>query len=163
MARVGATQEELVRRLRAEPGVRGVAVANRLPGMDHNVLPIELDGENPSGEFEGHDVKIARVDPDFFNALEQPILSGRGFDSTDLDERSTVIVNTSFVDRVLGGRNPIGRSVRYTTSADEEPGPWYEIVGVVGDLDMMGGERGRDEGLYHPLARMASGCSATPV
>ena len=50
---------------------------------------------------------------------------------------SAVIVNSSFVDRLLEGRNPIGRRVRYTASGnEEEPGPWYEIVGMVGHLSM---------------------------
>ena len=98
---------------------------------------------------------MVRVDPDYFDALNHTILSGRGFDLGDLGEdRSAVIVNTDFVDRVLGGRNPIGRRVRYATRADVEPGPWYEIVGVVGPL----GTLRRDiipaeyQAMYHPLA-----------
>ena len=155
MARVGATQRELVRRLTAEPGIRGVAVGSVLPGMDHPGRRVELDGENLPDNFRGQAVASARVDPDFFNALQQPILSGRGFDLGDLGEdRSAVIVNTDFVDRVLGGRNPIGRRVRYTTRADEEPGPWYEIVGVVGPLGTLvsNSEPPSYVGLYHPLA-----------
>ena len=153
-SRLGATQQELVRRLEAEPGVRGVAVGSVVPGGD---LPrratMEWDGQDPSEASEGPDVRYAYFDPGFFEVLQRPILSGRGFDSSDQREgASTVIVNTAFVDRVLGGRNPIGRRVRYTTSAGEEPGPWYEIVGVVGDLgldDPM--SPGRDAGVYHPL------------
>ena len=153
MARVGATQRELVRSLTAEPGIRGVAVGSALPGMGHPWRRVEVDGEAQSDEVESPRVANARVDVDFFDALEQPILSGRGFDSSDLSEdRSVVIVNTAFVDRVLRGRNPIGRRVRYATSAEVEPGPWYEIVGVVGPLGMVDPIAGRAEGLYHPAA-----------
>ena len=54
----------------------------------------------------------------------------------------------------MGGRNPIGRRIRYATSADEEPGPWYEIVGVVGPLGTLGvnTDPAQYEALYHPLA-----------
>ena len=155
MVRVGAIQQELVRRLRAEPGIRGVAVGSVLPGMDHASRRFELDGENRSGDFQSHPAVNASVDLDFFNALEQPILIGRGFNLSDLaEDRSAVIVNTAFVERVLGGRNPIGRRVRYWTPPDEEPGPWYEIVGVVGDLGtlMTNTDRATSEGLYHPSA-----------
>ena len=155
VARVGTTQQELVRRLTAEPGIRGVAVGSVLPGMDHPTRRLELDGENGSDDFRGHRVSVVRIDPGFFNALEHPILSGRGFGLSDLGEdRSAVIVNTDFVDRVLGGQNPIGRRVRYTTSEDEDPGPWYEIVGVVGTLGtlMENSDEARYAGLYHPLA-----------
>lgn len=154
MVRVGATQQELIRRLAAEPGARGVAVGSALPGMNHPWRGIELDGENRSDEFGDRRVLVARVDPDFFSALEQPILTGRGFDLSDLaEDRSAVIVNTAFVDRVMVGRNAIGKRVRYTTPADEDPGPWYEIVGVVGDLGMDDATSlSRSPGLYHPLA-----------
>ena len=154
MARVGATQRELVRRLAAEPGVRGVAVGNVLPGMDHSGRRFELDGENQSGVSENRWAMNARVDVDFFTAFEQPILAGRGFELSDLGEDgSAVIVNTTFVDRMLEGRNPIGRRIRYGARTDEEPGPWYEIVGVVGSLGMnQAALPGRDAGIYHPAA-----------
>ena len=150
--RLGATQQELVRLLEAEPGVRAVAVGSVVPGGD---LPragnVEWDGQDPSDATQS--IRFAYLDPGFFEALQRPILSGRGFDASDQREgSSTVIVNTAFVDRVLGGRNPIGRRVRYSISVEGEPGPWYEIVGVVGDLgldDPM--SPGRDAGLYHPL------------
>jgi len=119
--------------------------------MRHPWREVELDGENRPADLRGPRVFIARVDPDFFSALQQPILSGRGFDLSDLGEDgSAVIVNTTFVDRVLGGRNPIGKRVRYSVPTDEEPGPWYEIVGVVGDLGM-DDDSSLGQGLYHPL------------
>ncbi|HSG40890.1 MAG TPA: FtsX-like permease family protein, partial [Thermoanaerobaculia bacterium] len=89
------------------------------------------------------------------------ILSGRGFNSGDLASgQGVVIVNQSFVRRVLGGGNPIGRRVRYLDLEDpdavrprEEPGPWHEIVGVVRDLGMTDGSfPGEGAGLYHPMA-----------
>ena len=48
-----------------------------------------------------------------------------------------MIVNRTFVERVLGGSDVIGRRVRRaaTTEPDRtEEGPWCEIVGVVSDL-----------------------------
>ena len=156
-ARLGATQQALVQRLAAEPGIRGVAVANLLPGMDaQESHQVELDGEPQPEEFEGPWVLNARVDIDFFDAFEHPILIGRGFALTDLGEDGTaVIVNTFFVDRVLGGRSAIGRRVRNRAHMGQEPGPWYEIVGVVGPLGMDVFNSGT-AGLYRPLAPGAS-------
>jgi predicted permease len=152
LARDAAKQEELVRRIREEPDVRGVAVANLLPGMDHPGSNIMVDGEALADDSEGHRIRMARVDIGYFDALETPILSGRGFALNDLrGEARTVIVNTSFVQRVLGGRNPIGQRIRYVTRTREAEGPWYEIVGVVGHLGMFELNPDLDEGLYHPL------------
>ena len=153
VARVGETQRELVRRLAAEPGVRGVPVGSSLPRMDHRNPRIEIEGDEPSAESDAAQARMARVDVDFFDGLAQPILSGRGFDLTDLDvAASTAIVNTNFVERVLDGRNPIGRRFRYTAWGSVEPSPWYEIVGVVGHLGMHMLRPELDEGFYLPAA-----------
>ncbi len=124
IARVAATQQALVQRLEAEPGIRGVAISSRLPRMDHPGRRVEVDGEALVDDLRGHQVQVASVDVNFFDALDHPILLGRGFDSSDLgDNRTTVIVNASFVETVLDGRNPIGRRLRYTAARDGEPGP----------------------------------------
>lgn len=150
--RVRATQTALLERLAAEAGIRGVAVASSLPGMDHDSDVIEVDEAGTTTAVGAHRVRVSRVDPGFFDALSQPILSGRAFDRTDLgSDPSVVIVNTSFVDQVLGGRNAIGRRLRYRARRDEEPGRWFEIVGVVGHLGMFGDNSQWDAGFYHPL------------
>jgi hypothetical protein len=71
-----------------------------------------------------------------------PVLAGRTFDSRDLNENAkTVVVNSLFVDRILGGRNAVGQRIRYESveptgdrRSPAQPGPWLEIVGVVRDL-----------------------------
>jgi predicted permease len=151
--RMAIAQRELVRRLEAEPGVRAVAVADYLPRMDHRTRLVEAEGvESPEGR-SGFSIRTARVDLDFFESLGQPILQGRAFDAADLgEERTAVIVNTSFVERVLGGQNPIGRRIRYHPWGDGEPGPWREIVGVVGRLGMRMALAESDQGVYEPFA-----------
>jgi predicted lysophospholipase L1 biosynthesis ABC-type transport system permease subunit len=80
-----------------------------------------------------------------------------------------VIVNQPFVNMVLGGRNAIGRRIRYVArephngvdvvqraqpSLNRMPtpdGPWYEVVGVSRDLGS-GSGYGR-AGIYHPISR----------
>ena len=49
----------MVRRLEAEPGIRGAAMGTLLPGMDHRGQRIVLDGEEMSDDFRGHQVGIA--------------------------------------------------------------------------------------------------------
>jgi predicted permease len=147
--RMALTQRALVDRLKSEPGVRAVAVGSVLPRMEHQNSRIELaDGAERLSR-----ARIATVDVDFFKALRQPILSGRAFDAGDLrDGAHVVIVNTSFVTNALGGANPLGRRLRFL-SWDQKipPGPWYEIVGVVGHLGMRSVSAEADDGIYRPL------------
>jgi predicted permease len=147
--RVEETQRELLERLALEPGVQGVAVGSSLPGMDHDSDIIEVDEAGGAS----HRVRVARVAPGFFEALSRPILAGRAFEVTDLgDDPSAIIVNTTFVAQVLGGRNAIGRRIRYAARRAADPGPWFEIVGVVDHLGMFGDNAQWDAGFYHPLS-----------
>jgi predicted permease len=154
--RVAVAHRELVRRLSAEPGLGPVAIASALPGMSsHASRYIEIEGlpRAPDAPAPAHLVSVARVDGGYFDALDQPILSGRNFNAGDLGEdRSAVIVNTGFVDRVLGGRNPLGRRLRYWAPG-QEPGSWsFEIVGLVGPLGMNALNPDADQGVYHVVA-----------
>jgi putative ABC transport system permease protein len=168
-ARFRAARQELERRLAAEPGVAGVTFAERLPRMyhPHRLVQVDEGGAAPLHPQwpEGYRVSSASVDADYFDVLGSPVRAGRGFHSGDFaPDARVVIVNRSFVERVLGGRNPIGRRVRYVyfegqvRTGDEEPGPWHEIVGVVDDLGMAPrGYDPKDAGFYHPLGPDAAG------
>ncbi len=144
-----AIVEELRRQLSAEPGVTAVAVADVLPGMQHPGGRFEVEGDDAQPTY-GYDVRIASVDAEFFGAVGAPVLAGRGFAPGDLSlNRDVAIVNTSFVERVLRGRNPIGRRVRLISrEAGQPPGPWIDVVGLVRDLGISGID---GAGLYRPL------------
>lgn len=133
--RWASTQQDLVERLRAEPDVRSVAVADALPRMDPRSRPFEVEGGEGSSSASTRWVRTVRVDLAFFDALSQPILAGREFNQGDLkEEASPLIVNTVFVNRELGGHDPLARRIRFTTPGGGDEGPWHPIVGVVGHL-----------------------------
>lgn len=163
--RFGKAARALANRLEAEPEVAGVTLSRAEPGTYHTWRRIEMDagGEAPRTELDekgvGRWVAGGVVAPDFFEVLEAEPLQGRTFNPDDADpETRTVVVNEPFVEVVLGGRNPIGRQLRYVASPDgwdgveragSEPGPWYRIVGVVPELGMTNGAGGRGAGIYH--------------
>jgi predicted permease len=146
----------LAERLGSEPGVAGVTMAERLPMTYHPWNQIEIAGPaTPEPDERGHRVGSARVTIDFFEVMGGAILQGRGFRPSDLEEGAlVVVVDQGFVDRVLGGRNPVGVQLRYRANEDnrdptQEPGPWLEIVGVVEEI----GARCfyGPGGIYHPV------------
>jgi predicted permease len=149
------TLDELARRLSAEPGVRGVTYASRAPLTYHPPYQVELDvpmAEPPDGE--RHQVGRADVEPGFFATLGGPVLAGRALDSEDVVSAArVVVVDRTFADRVLGGRNPVGLRMRYVAVPGGPPpgpdAPWYEIVGMVEKL----GISNSSGGVYHAAAR----------
>ena len=156
-ARFRAASEELARRLSAEPGVAGVTFADRIPRTYHPPRRIEVDVkvDNNAAATGAQRAGAARVSVDYFDVLGAPVRTGRVFTTGDLDPQTrTVIVNASFVRDVLSGRNAIGLRMRELPSDpdDDVPGPWLEIVGVVPDLGMIGGDLTQTAGYYRPAA-----------
>jgi predicted permease len=125
-------EKQFTERVRALPGVLSVAGGR--------VLPLFGGGGSIRFVIEGRSVGIGKEDecdindatPDYFSMLKIPLLKGRFFsDATDnLDSPGHLIVNQAFVDRYLGGENPIGKRLRFTYSAKN---PYDDIVGVVGN------------------------------
>jgi predicted permease len=157
--RFAATITEVERRLRSDPNVVAVTFADRLPLMSHEWQQIEVDGGAiaPRDSALGHRVAVASLDVGYFDELGTPLIAGRRFSTSDLGT-PVAIVNATFVDSLLQGRNAIGRRVRRVTSHNSanpnaEPEPWFEIIGVAKNLGMKSGY-GR-AGIYYPVARSA--------
>lgn len=142
-ARMAEEQRALVTALASEPGISGVAVGSALPRMEHQSAPFEVDRVDRPAEARAQWVRVARVDPGFFSALGHRVVAGRDFVRADLDSgRHAAIVNTAFVARELGGKDFVGRRVRFPTRGGDSA--WYEIVGVVSHLgvNMVNAEKG---------------------
>jgi len=158
----GLALEELRRRVAAEPGVRGVTFAERLPRLNHRESLAQIVGggaDTTTGE-----VSFMGIDPSYFAVLQSPILAGRAFVGADASfQPRAVIVDQLFVDRLLQGRNAIGRQLRLVerSRSDGKPPhmePWVEIVGVVKELGMTDMyENERIPGVYFPADLSTSG------
>lgn len=183
---------ELERRLTADPAVAGVTFADVLPRMyhDHRLIEVDAGGTAPMPpDWPAYRVSAASVGLSFFDVFEAPMHRGRRFTPSEHETGGgaprapaesvaggPVIVNESFVRLVLGGRNAIGRRLRYVRfegrpsegmsqtlegngghkfawPANLAPPAWYEIVGVVRDLGTAP-EDGDSKvaGIYHPVA-----------
>ena len=142
-SRYASLQTQLIDRLHDEPAVTNVVVMT-----DVETVRIEIDAPpSLSARDSTHRMGISldqsnwhRVEPDYFEAFDIPILAGRGFVSGDaIGSASPAIVNRAFVQKVLGGGNPIGRRVRHGIADDGDDdqarrAPWIEIVGVASDF-----------------------------
>ena len=143
LERYRASRAELKRRMARAPGVGAVTMTGAIPGGPHPDRWFEFDAADGLPRSRA---PLVPVDLDFFAALGVAVISGRDFNTADLggvDAGSggldgtdrVAIVNPEFVRRVLEGRNPLGRRIAFNPWDQEpgepNPGPWYEIVGVV--------------------------------
>jgi putative ABC transport system permease protein len=131
-----AFSEELLRRVRAIPGVDAAATAAIVPlsgdGIGHDILPGETgepEGEAPTAAFN-------YVSPGYFETLQTPFLIGHDFDEHDREGAPNVaIVNEAFVKKVARGENPL--EVRFRVRRLMKTSAPYQIIGVVKDTKYM--------------------------
>ncbi len=152
-ARYAGAAQKLETRLESEPGVAGVVFAQHLPRQYHPNNQVEVDeGAVAPHDERGHLVGSSNVDPKYLDVLGVSMLSGRWFNTSEASPDARVaVVNKAFVDRVMGGRNPIGRRIRYVRRSDPKTQPWFEIIGVAPDVGIRSGWG--PAGIYHPLVR----------
>jgi putative ABC transport system permease protein len=154
----GARITQLLARLASDRDLAGVTVSGRAPNLEFR-KQIEVAGENVKSVYTPSSVVAAAgVDTARFHVLGLPMLAGRGFNANDLAPgAASAIVNRSFVRKVLQGGSAVGHRLRYM-GEDEDgkealPGRWYEIVGVVEDMNSnpLNPDGGRAN-IYFPVA-----------
>jgi hypothetical protein len=152
-ARYVAAAQKLEQRLEADAAVAGVVFAEQLPRQFHPNHQVEVDaGAIAPRDARGHLVASTHVDPKYLDVLGLSMLSGRWFNRSEATpDARVVVVNKAFVDRLMAGKNPIGRRIRYPLSSKSESPPWYEIIGVAPDIGTNSGWG--PAGIYHPLVR----------
>jgi predicted permease len=123
-------KRELVRPIRAIPGVESAANAMLVPfgGNTWNDDIITEGSDKDQGV-----AWLNYLGPGYFQTIGTPLLAGRDFDDRDTATSVKVaIVNQAFVRKILKGADPLGRRFRLHEPPGK-PRPLYEIIGVTGD------------------------------
>jgi putative ABC transport system permease protein len=147
--------ERLLGQAQALPGVRAAALSNSLPpdsagGSDGFTIEGQPLGPNQSPPV----AYVITVSPDYFRALDLPLLQGRYLTATDSGEAPRVmVINETLRRRFFPNENPIGK--RINRGNDREPS-WTEIVGVVGDAKYNGLADEAQPAFYQPLTQLQS-------
>ena len=141
----------VLEQIQSLPGVESAAIASELfiGGSPERVLTIEEDNQNISERLR---FRSDEVSGGFFRALGTPLLRGRFFSPADgPDSPRVAIVNKAMARRLWPGRDPVGR--RFKPGPRDSGGPWYTVVGVVGDMRRQGPERAPLPQMFEPLAQ----------
>src|SRR3984957_17060162 len=134
-----AFYQELMRKLRALPGVQSVTIMEERLGTwwsDNDAMMV--DGKLPDvANGSSRTVRSNVAGPDFFHTLGVPVLEGRDFSDSDTATSPHVgIINEQFAQRFFPNQNALGHHIG-PAGLDWE----MTIVGVVKDHK----ERGIDE------------------
>jgi putative ABC transport system permease protein len=145
--------DSLLQNLRTMPGVQSVAAASGLPlGNNGWQTSFVVDGRPKPPQGQTPLMEACTVTPDYFKAMNIPLLRGRYF--TEQDDRSflagrdlstmnegqrlvsgsnVVIIDDLFAKQHWPDENPVGKRIRFGNGADA---PALEVVGVVGRVKM---------------------------
>jgi putative ABC transport system permease protein len=152
--------DAVARDVRALPEVRKVGWASSLPYGQTELgrWAFEIAGDAPREPRDRPMAEFTTADPGYFETLDIPIVSGRGFNERDtLGSVPVCLVNEAFVRRHLKGRDPLGVRLTLTRVPDGQQTQTREIVGIARQTI---GEPDDAEELvqvYVPLAQFPTG------
>jgi putative ABC transport system permease protein len=130
---------EILRRVRALPGVQTAAFTNVLPLSGSNTdNSFHIEGRNEMQTKVFPDEEIRSITPDYFRVLQTPLLRGRLFTEADTaDAPGVVIVNQAMANKYWPGEDAVGKRINFG-DADPNNIKWFTIVGVVSDIHHQG-------------------------
>ena len=147
-AEIPALDENILRRIQAIPGVRGVTLLDNalLSGRDSN-SPVTVEGQKPlSGD--DADARWDQVGSNFFSTAGIPILEGREITEQDSGNGQRVgVINETMARKFFPHSNPIGRRVLVKTTAGQAP---FVIVGVAANSKQHGVREKASSRFYVP-------------
>jgi putative ABC transport system permease protein len=147
--RVIAMFREIQRKLSALPGVGSTAFANSVPTDNNNSTDL-LYAEDRTYR-EGQLPPLRRfkfVAPGFFETMGIPLVAGRDYTWTDINERRPVTVISENLAREFwhDPRGALGKRIREGMKDD-----WREIIGVASDVRLDGPDQKAPTVVYWPV------------
>ncbi len=139
--------EQAMQRLRATPGIEGVAMVSTLPLTSFDRRGLHIQDRPLANESDGPSPDTYSVSPDYFRVMRIPLKRGRLF--TDADRAGApgvALISESCARAVFPNEDPIGRHIQLGGRDDRKP--WLTIVGIVGDVRQYGFDRPSDMEAY---------------
>jgi len=146
--------EELGQHVSTLPGVKAQGAVSALP-LTASVGwgGVEVEGYVPPPSEPELQVDLRIATPDYFRALDVPLVDGRFFsDSDTADSMPVVLIDKKMADRFWPGETPVGKRVRNGPKSK-----WRSVVGVVGVVKQYGLDADTRMVVYYPHKQASSG------
>jgi putative ABC transport system permease protein len=144
---------EAQRRIAALPGVHAAGFTTILPLAGTNGdSSFAIDGRTQNDSSPSPDEEIREVSPDYFRALQTPLIKGRFFTDADkADASPVIIVNQAFAKKFWPNADALGKRIVMGGMSDDPK--WITIVGIVGDMRHFGLDVEPKPEMYAPFAQ----------
>src|SRR5947207_4332877 len=144
---------EAQRRIAALAGVQAAGFSTILPLAGTNSdWSFAIEGRPSDKNSPSPDEETRQVSPDYFRALETPLIKGRLFTNADnADAPLVIIVNQTFAKKFWPNEDALGKRIVMGGMSDDPK--WITIVGVVGDIRHFGLDIDPKPEMYVPFAQ----------
>ena len=146
---------EAQRRIAALPGVQAAGFSTILPLAGTNSdWSFAIEGRPSDNNSPSPDEEKRQVSPDYFRAIETPLIKGRFFSDADSADAPLVIsVNQTFAKKFWPKGDALGKRITFD---DPKKNPkWITIVGIVGDIRHFGLDIDPKPEMYVPFSQSA--------
>jgi len=125
-------QQAIVNQLAAVPGVSSVAISTSLPMIPNPALDPVYASDRTYKEGELPPLSLEKfVSPGFFKTMGVPLVAGRDITwQEELEKRPVVIVSENLARNYWGSSAAAIGKLVHSGATD----PWYEVIGVAGDM-----------------------------
>jgi putative ABC transport system permease protein len=147
-------------KLRALPGVQSAGGSMFLPMTNDSAEMSFENPEHPLPEGQRSTAQFSPISPEYFHAMQVPLLEGRDFtEADDMRSPQVMIVSAAFAQKYFPGEDPIGKKLKPGANNGTPGGPpWREIVGVVGDIRSSATQREMNPAMYLPANQLPNWC-----
>jgi predicted permease len=148
-----ALLKNVLQRVGAMSGVQSVALASNFPFGPNGIIggpgavAFQIEGRPASKGELAPLVDTTVVSSNYFDAVRQPILAGRGFTDHDDDKAPLVaVINQTMKNHRWPNEDPIGKRISF-----DQGQHWAQIVGIAGDVREYGLDRPVPDEVYGPM------------
>ena len=145
---------EAQRRIAALPGVQATGFSTILPLAGTNSdWSFAIESRPSNDKNPSPDEEKRQISPDYFRALETPLIKGRFFtDADNADAPPVIIVNQAFAKKFWPNEDALGKRITFDDDPKKNP-KWITVVGVVGDIRHFGLDIEPKPEMYVPFAQ----------
>ncbi len=144
-ASVIAFHEELTLRLGSVPGVTSVGSTSIIPSQGNNSSYYTLPGDDIQTDQDRKVTNMLEITPGYFDAMDIPIVRGRGLEAADrAGSLDVIVINEVMAERHWPDSEPIGRQIVFGSTTSE-------VVGVAANTGVATARPGERPMVYVPV------------
>ncbi|MEP6539063.1 MAG: ABC transporter permease [Bryobacteraceae bacterium] len=149
--------DNVLRNTKAVGGVESAALASNFPFSPNGVangpgnVAFEIEGRLVSKGELAPQVDTTIISSDYFQTIQQPLVTGRDFtDHDDAKALKVAVINQTMARHRWPSEDPIGKRITF-----DHGDTWITISGVIADAREYGAQRAITDEIYLPLAQSA--------